>query len=432
MSSIDYELSQAEEYLEASEAERRLVTALLSRTARDYVPDLLAEVMAEDFWNPFLGKVWEAAHALTKSGEPLTRRALFAKAGLGSEARSKVLGLCSDAVEFGMLRQSIDEVVEFARMRRLSQALRRVAQHLTTSASYSEALHFAAQQLAALDEAKPAKDAESFADLVAKWHEHHATPPEQVRTFSTPWYQLDDFLAGGLQPGRTYVIGGRPGEGKTVLALNLAAHVAERGRPAAVFSVEMGDLEVVARVLASGAQANYGQIVRRCIDAENWARLSEYEDSYVNMPLTVIDRSDVTVDYIAAQCRTLKRRPEGLDVVVVDYLQLLRESDSRQSRERQVAQVSRALKVLSRELDVAIIIACQLNRQVTGQDRKPVLSDLRESGAIEQDADVVILLHHEKINGDRTGKVTFCIAKNRTGRMGEVCLTQAFHQARFA
>lgn len=216
----------------------------------------------------------------------------------------------------------------------------------------------------------------------------------------------------------------------SIALLNLAVHAAEHGHPGVIFSVEMGDIEVASRIMAAGAHAEYRQITKRQIDQHNRMKIAEYEDTYGSMPLTLVDKSDVTVDYIAAQCRTLKRREIGLDVIVVDYLQLLRESDSRQSRERQVAHISRSLKILARELDCAVIIACQLNRNAAGPDKKPALIDLRESGAIEQDCDVAILLHHELINNQPTGEVSLCVAKNRTGRIGAVTLPWRAYQAR--
>lgn len=189
--------------------------------------------------------------------------------------------------------------------------------------------------------------------------------------------------------------------------------------------------EVTARMIASGAQANYGQITRRQLDQFTHDRIEEYlAERAETLPLRIVDKTNISVEYIAATCRAVKRR-HGLRVVFVDYLQLLRESDSRVARERQVAQMSRALKVLAGELDVAIVIACQLNRASvsgTGQQaggRAPTLADLRESGSIEQDADVVILLHHRS-----EGDVDLVVAKNRTGAPGTVVQRWAPYQAR--
>ena len=141
------------------------------------------------------------------------------------------------------------------------------------------------------------------------------------------------------------------------------------------------------------------------------------------MPLRIVDRADITVDYVRATCRSVKRS-HGLDVVFVDYLQLLSPTDSQATRERQVAHISRSLKILSRELDCAVVTACQLNRNAANEARAPRLSDLRESGSIEQDADVVVLLHRHT-----EGDIDLIVAKNRTGPLTTLTQTWAASQA---
>jgi replicative DNA helicase len=169
-------------------------------------------------------------------------------------------------------------------------------------------------------------------------------------------------------------------------------------------------------------------MTRHDIDEYNHQKISQYIDTHRGMPLTLVDKADISMNYIRARCRTLKRTT-GLDVIVVDYLQLITETDS-DKRQEQVAKVSKALKVMSRELDCAVVVACQLNRNAANQDRKPTLTDLRESGSIEQDADVVMLLHHEVENGGPTGMVEVIVAKNRTGKQGSVPLPWRAYQAR--
>jgi replicative DNA helicase len=429
MSSVGVELDRAEDLAEGPNDEFILGTALLSMTSRHLIPDLLKAVPAQDFIDTHLGEMWGAAQTIINRGDAISRRALLAERDTPA-IRARLQQMSGEPVEVNKLRHAATTVVDLAKTRRLIQALKRIAEHTPHAETYSEALQFASERLNELAEAKPSKDAHAFADVLANWWEWLSAPQDQIRTIATPWTELDDMLAGGLHPGRSYVIGGRPGEGKSIALLNLAVNAAEHGHPGVIFSVEMGEVEVVSRIMAAGSHAEYRQITKRQLDDHNHMKIAEYADTYGAMPLTLVDRSDITVDYIAAQCRTLKRRPEGLDVIVVDYLQLLRESDSRQSRERQVANISRALKILARELDCAVIIACQLNRNSAAADRKPLLSDLRESGAIEQDCDVAILLHHELANGQPSGEVTLCIAKNRTGKIGSVTLPWRAYQAR--
>lgn len=422
------DFGEAWEELEDAAVERVLGTALLSQSASHMIPELLNRVAPEDFADAHLGEMWTAAKAITARKGVISKRTLLAERDT-FPIREHIKNWAGEPVHPMRVNEAARRVVEIARSRRLVEALIRIAQYTPEAPSYSEALEFATTQISGLSEAEPAKDAHTFADALDRWWEWLEAPREHVRTISTPWADLDDMLAGGLHAGRSYVVGGRPGEGKSLALMNMATHAAERGHPVVVFSVEMGEIEVVSRILASGARAEYGRITRRNLDDHNRTKIAEYADTYGAMPLTLIDKPDVTTDYIAAQCRTLKRK-HGLDVVVVDYLQLLRETDSRQSRERQVAQISRAMKLLARELDVAVIVACQLNRNAANAERRPQLSELRESGAIEQDCDVAILLHHEIQNGETTGEVTMCIAKNRTGKTGAVSLPFRAHQAR--
>lgn len=417
-----------EELLDAPVEESTLISALLSLTSRHLVPDLLAKVRPADFYDPHLGLVWQSAQVIHRDGRAVSKRTLLAEKDTPA-IRGRLKLLSGEPVKDAAVNQAAADLLEVSKRRHLLFALKRAAEQASMSDSYSEALHFASEQISGLSEGTVPDDARSFADALDSWQEWATASKDSVRTIPTPWADVNDMLAGGLHPGRSYVIGGRPGEGKSIALLNFATHAAELGHPGVIFSVEMGEGEVVSRILASGSRSEYGQITRRNIDADNWARIQEYAAGQRNMPLTLVDKSDITVEYIAARCRTLKRT-RGLDVVVVDYLQLLKESDSKQARERQVAQISRALKVLARELDCAVIVACQLNRNAANSDRKPALSELRESGAIEQDADVVILLHHELMNNEPTGMVELVVAKNRTGRLGSVPLPWRAHQAR--
>lgn len=414
--------------LEADTGEFTLAVALLSLNTRHLVPELLERIQPDDFADPSLAAIWSAARALQHNGTTITRRSILNIEDTPT-IRHRLKQMSGEYAAEHAVNRAAADIVEMAKRRRLFDALKRAIYHAPEAGSYSEALHFASEQLAALSEATPTDDTVSFADAVARWQEWAEAPAEQVRTIPTPWESVNEVLAGGLHPGRTYVVGGRPGEGKSIALLNFAQHAAEQNRPAVIFSVEMGETEVISRILAAGARAEYGQITKRQIDGKNYTRIAEYIDTYSHIPLTLVDKSDLTVEQIASRCRTLKRA-QGLDVIVVDYLQLLKESDTRAQRERQVAMISRALKILARELDCAVIVACQLNRNAANADRKPALSELRESGAIEQDADVVILLHHEQLQGNPTGIVEFIVAKNRTGKTDTIPLEWRAYQAR--
>ncbi|MFC5789688.1 replicative DNA helicase [Agromyces tardus] len=268
-----------------------------------------------------------------------------------------------------------------------------------------------------------------FGTVIPEFWEWQNAPPNQVRTIQTPWPELDDALSGGLQPGRSYLFAGRPGGGKSLALTNIAAYAAEHGYAGALFSVEMGTLEVASRILAAGGRAEYGQITRRQLDERNHDKVLQYAEQAKDIPLWICDRPTITIEQIRTEASKLKRS-QGLDFLAVDYVQLLKATDSKAPRERQIADISRGLKMLAKELDVAVISACQLNRGATKEKRPPTIAELRESGALEQDSDVVVLIHHNLNDDQPTGEVDFIIGKNRTGKLMTITLMFRGHQAR--
>lgn len=311
---------------------------------------------------------------------------------------------------------------------RLVAALRSVIDSAGDMA-FDDAVAAAYAKLDALSAQKAPTKLRRFDELVNQWWDWIDTPREKVRTIGTPWPELDDALAGGLQPGRSYLIAGRPGAGKSLGLTNVAAYAAEKGHKGALWSVEMGSMELVSRIMAAGAKAEYGQITRRQMDDFNRGRVTAYASDSQGMPLWISDEPSVTVEQIRSQARALKSQ-HGLDFVAVDYAQLLKASDSKATRERQIANISWGLKTMSRELDVAVVTACQLNRGAAKDNRAPTIAELRESGSLEQDADVVILLHHEQREGVGTGEVQMILGKNRTGPLSTLTMPWRGSQAR--
>ncbi len=249
--------------------------------------------------------------------------------------------------------------------------------------------------------------------LLDEWWEWVDTDPNDVRTIPSPWFRLNDVIAGGFQPKRLYLTAARPGAGKSLVLTNIAQHAATHGYKGALFSLEMDKNEIIGRIMAAGAEASTSQISRREVDDYNRQKLATYTGILQGASLWVSDEAPLTVAKIRSQCLALKQE-HGLDFVCVDYAQLL-SSTHKGSENEQLTQISKALKQLAMELDIAVISAAQLNRESTKENRPPKVSDLRGSGSLEQDADVVILLHHEVIDGQETGKVSMILDKNRTG-----------------
>lgn len=253
---------------------------------------------------------------------------------------------------------------------------------------------------------------------------------------------LTDFdqMTGGLHAGELIILAARPSMGKTALAMNIAEHVACVQREPVLFvSLEMSAIELADRLLCSMARVNGHRLRNGTISSDDRDRLVGKANEVSQAPLFVDDSPSRTVSEIAAAARRIKRREEGLGMIVIDYLQLIEPDNSRDPRQEQVAKIARRLKGMARELEVPLLCLSQLNRQAEeGKDHRPKLSHLRESGAIEQDADVVMFVHREEYyhRGDEkaqyAGQAEIIISKQRNGPVGDVDLTWEADFTRFS
>lgn len=237
-----------------------------------------------------------------------------------------------------------------------------------------------------------------------------------------------DMLTTGFQQGDLIIIGGRPSMGKTAFSLNIAQHVSiETRAPIAVFSLEMSKKQLVLRMLCSEARVDSNSVRKGFIGKGDWHKLTSAAGRLMEAPIYIDDSSNISVLEMRAKARRLKKE-HGLSLVIVDYLQLMRGRGSFERREQEISDISRSLKALAKEIEVPVIALSQLNRAVEQrQEKKPTLADLRESGAIEQDADVILFLYRDEIydrkNLDKKGKAEVLVAKQRNGPTGIVNLT---------
>jgi replicative DNA helicase len=246
----------------------------------------------------------------------------------------------------------------------------------------------------------------------------------EVTGVPTGYLDLDDLLL-GLQPSNLVVLAARPGCGKTAFALGAAANVAmAMRRPVLFFSMEMGTLELTKRMLAAEARVDARKLQTGKIPEGDWTRISHAVGRLAEAPLFIDDNPHCTVMEMRAKARRTKARHGDLALVVVDYLQLMTPSTSRRTENRQVevAEISRGLKILARELECPVVALSQLNRQLEYRaDKRPMLADLRESGSLEQDADVVVFLYRDEIynpESDQRGTAEVIVAKHRNGPTG--------------
>jgi len=220
--------------------------------------------------------------------------------------------------------------------------------------------------------------------------------------------------------------------GKTAFALNLATNMAMAGKTVALFNMEMSAEQLVMRMLASVGQIEGNKLKSGNLKNEDWKRINEAISRLADTKMYIDDTSGMTISEIRAKCRRLASMKDGLDVIIIDYLQLIQGSDRyKGNRVQEVTEISRSLKTLAMELKIPVIALSQLSRSVEGKGRKdnrPILSDLRESGSIEQDADIVAMLHRddyydrEQLIDENTSRTTLIIAKHRNGPVTDIPL----------
>jgi len=250
----------------------------------------------------------------------------------------------------------------------------------------------------------------------------------------TGYADLDELLS-GLQPSTLNIIGARPAMGKTAMGLGIATNVAKlTNKPVLVFSLEMGHIELTQRILSSEAEVDSTKIRNGRLSESDWAKVGR-AIGRLEVPLFLDDNPRVTVMEIRAKARRLKMQRGDLGLVLIDYLQLMSGGGNAENRQLEVSEISRNLKILARELEVPIIALSQLSRNLEQRaDKKPMLSDLRESGSLEQDADVVMFLYRDEVYNKESpdrGAADLIIAKHRAGPIGEIRLAFRGHYAKF-
>ncbi|CPS10039.1 AAA family ATPase [Mycobacteroides abscessus subsp. abscessus] len=275
-----------------------------------------------------------------------------------------------------------------------------------------------------------------FRDLYDQW----STAQEDDRPFlPTPWMNVNDQLGGGYQSQRLYVTGARPGCGKTIFGTQVSWHIAKQGYETLVFSLELSKDDLMGRLAACGTETPYKPIFRRKMDPSQQEKISRWAAENAEIRFTIDDEPDLTIEEIAQRCRVHKQR-FGLDFVFIDYLQLVKSAKRFDSRVLEVDYIATMARSIARRLDCAVLVAAQLNRsleQHNGKPRLPNKSDFRESGGIEQTADVAVILSRPPTShGDDEDQgvplMNACFVKNRQGPEDVVVLAERFDQMRFA
>jgi replicative DNA helicase len=381
------------------------------------------ELTAEDFHAPAHEELWRAMLAADAAGRPVEVDALLAVAGARAAVLGPALAECVTAAAVPASAEWYAEQLRTHTMRRsIAGAANRLAQLASDDverepAELTEIARGIVDTATARDD--DAGGTSSLDEQLAVGLQRWCTPDTDV--LPTGWLELDEQLTGGLRPGHLTVVGARPSVGKSLVATELAAAVAGRGTRVLFSSLEMSAAEVTNRIASSGARVPLTALTAGTCDEEEMDQLARFHTRAHAWPLEIDDRAAVGVTAIRGRARDLTRRPHGLGLVIVDYLQLVAPADRKAPREQQVASVSRGLKLLARDLHVPVVALAQVNRGSTQRESKrPVMSDLRESGAIEADADEIWLLHRD--DKEFLGELEVNVVKNRHGQTGPIRL----------
>ncbi|MCB2187490.1 MAG: replicative DNA helicase [Deltaproteobacteria bacterium] len=362
----------------------------------------------EDFYDRRHGRIYQAMLTLYNKGQPVDEITVTSR--LRDEGHLENVGGAAFVAELANLVLSPAHVDHYAQLVRdkgmlrnfIRAAVQAADEAYTQQADPDQALEAAEKAIFAATQARLSQEVSSIGEVVR----HSLAAIErlfqqkgQVSGVTTGFKRLDQ-LTTGLQPGDLIIIAGRPSMGKTAFALNIAANAAVRGNvPVAVFSLEMSKEQLGMRLLCGEARVSGGKIRSGFLSQnQDWPALIQAADLLSRSPIFIDDTPALAVLEMRAKARRLKAEHK-LGLIVVDYLQLMRGRAGSDSREQEISDISRSLKALAKELDLPVVALSQLNRKVEDRprgDRRPQLSDLRESGAIEQDADVVAFIYRKK------------------------------------
>src|SRR6478609_863220 len=411
--------------------------------SKDAVADVIETLRGVDFYIPKHELIFEAILTLYSHGEPtdvvavtdeLIKTAELQRAG-GADYLHTLTSIVPTAANAGYYASIVSER---ALLRRLVDAGTRIVQ--MGYSGQGEALDLVNNAQAEIYSVTGQEQSEDYVPLQvavsAAVDEIEAARGRdgQMTGVPTGFSGLDQ-LTNGLHPGQMIIIAARPALGKSTLALDFARSAAvKHDMPTIFFSLEMGRSEIAMRLLSAEGAIPLQSMRKGTLDSRDWTTVAATRGRINDAPLYIDDSPNMTLVEIRAKCRRLKQRA-GLKMVVIDYLQLMTSGKRVESRQQEVSEFSRALKLLAKELQVPVIALSQLNRGPEQRaDKKPALSDLRESGSLEQDADMVILLHREAAyekENPRAGEADLIVAKHRNGPTDTVTVAFQGHFSRF-
>jgi len=412
---------------------------------RDAAAEAFEILKAEDFYSPENKAVFEAAFELFSKGVPidavtvknkLEEKNIFTEIG-GVETLANIIGAVGSSVNVRSYAKIVEEKAVLRRLIKLSGEISENS--YKGSGGINEILDKAEK---GIFDVMQNRNTDSFTPIMdvaystfAKIEEIYNSD-EKITGISTGFVDFDSKTA-GLQKSDFILIAARPSMGKTAFALNIAQNAAVKQKiPVAVFSLEMSKEQLVNRMLCAEALVDAQKVRTGELDSNDWSKLVEAMGVLSEAPIYIDDTPGISAMDVRAKCRRLKLE-KGLGLVVIDYLQLMSGNNGRNdSRQQEISEISRSLKAVAREIDAPVIALSQLSRACEQRaDHRPMLSDLRESGAIEQDADVVTFLYRDEYyfpESEKKNMAELIIAKQRNGPTGTVNLTWLGQYTKFA
>ncbi|MGI8426770.1 MAG: replicative DNA helicase [Actinomycetota bacterium] len=426
------------------EAEESVLGACL--LSREAVAGVLEIVNPDHFYKPAHTEIYLAMLELYGRGDPidavtlaeeLRRRGTLENTG----GKPYIFTLVQTVPTAGSAVHYARIVEENALLRRLIEAAHEISDlAFSVPEDVEGTVDFAEDLVYKVSQRRDAQDFTAIRDLltenmelVEKLYEKGST----ITGLPTGFTELDAITA-GLQPSNLVIVAARPAMGKSALAVSVAQHVAvEMHQPVVIFSLEMSKMELVQRLMCAEARVDSNRLRRGALQEADWPKLSHALGRLAEAPIYIDDSANLTIMEIRAKCRRLKAK-QGLGLVIVDYLQLMLPPPGRRSdnRVQEVTEISRSLKILAKELDLPVIAVSQLSRNVEHRtDKRPLLADLRESGSIEQDADIVMFIYRDEVynpDSPQKGIAEIQVAKHRNGPIGKVELAFLDHYTKFA
>jgi replicative DNA helicase len=422
------------------EAEQSLIGGLLlDNTAWDRIADMVSEA---DFYRDDHRRIFGHIRKLVETGRPADVVTIYESIEKSNEVDQTgglaYLGEIANATPSAAnIRRYAEIIHERAVLRKLVTVGDEIAASALNPAGRDAKvlLDIAEQKVFEIAEAgnKATQGFEAVPDLLGKVVDrievlYNRDNPSDITGVPTGFYKLDE-MTSGLQPGDLIIVAGRPSMGKTAFALNIAEHVGVETRlPVAIFSLEMSGPQIATRFLSSVGRINQNTLRTGRLTDDDWDKMTNALGKLHEAPIHVDETGAINATDLRARARRLHRKCGKLGLIVIDYIQLMTSAKETDNRATEISEISRSIKALAKELEVPIIALSQLSRKVEERnDKRPLMSDLRESGAIEQDADIIIMMYREEYykpdSLEAKGIAEAIITKHRNGPTGPVTLT---------